>query len=137
MPLEVGATINAASDAFIRAPIVLTVASSPIYTAIMITVIIMLIILFVFRDADTDEALFIMALRSGFWSFLATLTIIFLHNKILSREVRSYEQDSAMSNVFNSNVAPSGISGDIVVPVTQPRGESMNVVGPGYGTGAY
>ncbi len=122
MPFEIGEVINASSDAFLRAPIVLTTVSSPVYTALMITFIIMLIIMFVFRDADTEDSLIVMALRSGFWSFLVTLTIIFLHNKILTREVAACTRDSAMNNVYNSNIVPSGVNEDAFVPV--PFGQS-------------
>jgi hypothetical protein len=125
MPFEVGEAINAASDTLLRAPIVSTIANSPIYTAMMITFIIMLIIMFVFRDADTEETLFIMALRTGFWSFLTTLTIMFLHNKVLSREIQTYERDSDISNVFSSTIVPTGVGVDNIVPITRDTGYSV------------
>ncbi len=104
MPFDFGETINAGADAFLRAPIVRTIASHPIYTAMIIVVIMILIIMFVFRDTDTSESLFVMALRTGFWTFLVALGTIFLHDKVLSNDVRVSEMNESINDVFGSNV---------------------------------
>ncbi len=101
MPFDIGETINAGAKAFLRAPIVNTIAKNPVYTALMITFIIMLIIMVIFRDADTEESLLVMSLRSGFWGFLLTLTIIFLHDTVIWQDIRHTEQSAAIDNVFN------------------------------------
>ena len=70
MPFDIGEVINDISDNILRAPIVKTIATNPIYTAMLISFIVMLIIMFVFRDAETEESMLVMCMRSGFWVFL-------------------------------------------------------------------
>ncbi len=120
MPFDIGETINAGAKAFLRAPIVNTIAKNPVYTALMITFIIMLIIMVIFRDADTEESLLVMSLRSGFWGFLLTLTIIFLHDTVLWQDIRHTEQSAAIDNVFNGGYngkLADETSGESIVPV--------------------
>lgn len=100
MPFEVGETINHFADTFLRAPFVSTVAKNPIYTALMITFIIILIVMFIFRDADTDESLLLMCLRAGFWIFFMLLGVLFLHNKVLGIENFESNKNAAYDNVF-------------------------------------
>ncbi len=121
MPFEFGETINAGADAFLRAPIINTIARSPIYTALVITFIIILIIMFIFRDADTDESLLTLGLRTGFWSFLVTVSLLFLHNKILNEDLRSGARAADIDNVFNggyNGVMAGATLEDSIVPVT-------------------
>ncbi len=60
-----------------------------------------------------------MSLRTGFWGFLATLTIIFLHDKVLWQEIRQDEQSAAIDNVFNGgyNGKLAGAFDDGTIPV--------------------
>lgn len=120
MPFDVGESINNIADTFLRAPIVNTVAKNPIYTALLITFMVMLTIMFVFRDADTEESLLVLCLRSGFWIFLMMLGTLFLHNKVLVQEQDIADKNVAYDGVFNGGydtVTPS-ILEDYVVPVT-------------------
>lgn len=118
MPLDVGETINNFADTVLRAPMVDTVMRNPIYTALLIAFLIMLIIMFIFRDADTDESLLIMCLRSGFWIFLMMLGILFLHNKVLITENLDQTKNTAYEGVFNGSYSTgSGILEDSIVPV--------------------
>lgn len=86
MPFEVGETINFFADKFTKFPIVHKIAHNPIYTAILITFIVCCVILFVFKDAETDESLFTMTLRCGFWTALSTVAILFVFNKSTADE---------------------------------------------------
>jgi O-antigen ligase len=120
MPFDIGETINAAADAFLRAPMVNTIARNPVYTALMITFIIMLIILFMFRDADTEESLLVMSLRGGFWVFLTMLGILFLHNKVLMQAAAGDKQSNEFAGIFNGGYGgamPRDTLEDSVVPV--------------------
>lgn len=110
MPFEVGETINHFADTFLKAPIVHNVMRNPIYTALMITFIVVLIVMFIFRDADTDESLLVICLRAGFWIFFMMLGVLFLHNKVLGVETSDSITDSAYDNVFKGgyNVMPGG-----------------------------
>lgn len=125
MPIEVGELINHFSDSFLKAPIVHTIVKNPIYTSLMITFSIMIIILIIFRDADTEESLLIMALRSGFWIFLMLIGVLFLHNKVLSNETELETKNAAYEDVFATTYGGSSVPGkispavfeDTIVPV--------------------
>ncbi len=125
MPFDVGESINNMADAILRAPIVNTIARNPIYTALMITFVVMLVTMFIFRDADTEDSLFIMCLRSGFWIFLMLLGTLFIHNKVLCSENNYNTKNAAYEGVFDGgytgivhNGMTTGILEDSVVPVT-------------------
>jgi hypothetical protein len=101
MTFDVGEVINNIIDGFISAPIVGTVARNPIYTALVVTAIIMIIIMIVFRDIDADETLFTMALRSGFWVFIMMLCTLMIHNRVLGVENNQAQKDVNYDRVFN------------------------------------
>lgn len=125
MPLDVGEAINSFADAILRAPLINTIVHNPIYTAMIITTIVVLIVMFIFRDANTDESLLVLCLRSGFWIFLMMLGVLFLHNKVLITENESHSKDAAFEIVFNGGYARdialgkpvSAVLEDSVVPV--------------------
>ena len=100
MPIDIGESINEIADLILNAPIVHTIVGNPIYTALVITFIIILLIVVIFRDADTDESLFVMVMRGGFWIFIALLGTIFLHNKVLTMDNTIKKSDSTFDEVF-------------------------------------
>lgn len=126
MPIDIGESINSIADSFLKAPIVHSIAVNPIYTALMLTFVIILVIMFVFRDADTDESLLIMSLRGGFWIFIMLIGVLFLHNKVLGNEIIDNSANKAYNDTFNGGYSgivregemPSGILSDSLVPVT-------------------
>jgi hypothetical protein len=120
MSLDVGATINNLSDSFLKAPVVHTIAKNPIYTALLITFIIMIIIMWVFRDAETEETILTMSFRAGFWIFLMMLGTIFLHNRVLGFEIDTIATEKAYGGVFSahsSHGADDGADAPVEVPV--------------------
>ena len=112
MPLDIGESINCLADVFLKAPMIHTIASNPVYTAMMITFIVMMIVLIVFRDAKTEDGLLIMTLRIGFWILLANITIIFIHNKLLTIDNTTVEITAAYDGIFN-NVSGSAAEYDL------------------------
>lgn len=110
MPIDIGESINSIADSILNAPIVRTVVSNPIYTALVITFVIVLIIMFIFRDADTEESLLVMCMRSGFWVFVMLIGTLFLHNKVLGAEITAGTSDKNYTDVFKSNY--SGVTQD-------------------------
>jgi uncharacterized membrane protein YhaH (DUF805 family) len=121
MTFDVGEVINYMIDGFLRAPIVSTIAKNPIYTALVITAIIMLIIMIIFRDIDADETLFTMALRSGFWIFIMMLGILMIHNRVLGAESQTKSVDGQYETVFTPSVA-GRLESDFVPVQYQGRG---------------
>ncbi len=84
MPLDIGESVNYFIDKFLKAPLVSKIARNPVYTAMTIVFVLMLIILFTFRDADCgDDSLLVMTLRTGFYTFIFTCALLFLHNRVL------------------------------------------------------
>ncbi len=100
MPFDIGESINYLADAFLRAPIVKTIASNPIYTALVITFIVMLITMFMFRSAETEEPFLKTILSTGFWVFLACMGVLFLHNRVLGSETETISQDKIYDGLF-------------------------------------
>jgi len=93
MPLDIGECVNKAAESVLKAPFMRAVASNPIYTAMIIVFVVMLVVLIVFRDTKSEDSILVMTLRSGFWIFLSTLGIIFMHNKVLTadEEIKGYD----------------------------------------------
>lgn len=112
MPFDIGKSINYFADLFLNSPTIKKIAENPIYTALMITFVIMLIILYVFREIQSDDSLFVLTIRSGFWVFLMLVGALFLHNKVL--ETRETEFDTIFKG---SNEPTFHLFEDSVVPV--------------------
>jgi hypothetical protein len=116
MPFDIGESINSIADTILRAPVVGSIARNPIYTAIFTTFVTVIIVMIIFRDADTDESLLVMCLRSGFWVFMMMIGTLFLHNKVLMGEVSAGEKSTAYENVFQGGY-DNAVLEDYVVPV--------------------
>ena len=114
MPFDIGESINYLADSFLRAPIVHSVSKNPVYTALVITFLIMIIIMFVFRDVDSDDPLLTLILRAGFWAFLGLTSVIFLHDKVLLQEQFSAEKNAVYDDVFNGSLTPARAEDDVV-----------------------
>lgn len=124
MPFDVGATINSIADKFLQVPFVRAVAANPIYTALLITFAIILVVMFIFRDADTgDESLTSASLRTGFWVFLLLTGILMLQNKVLITESGATRRLGEYEGVFGGGYG-SGLPGataapgDVIVPIS-------------------
>jgi hypothetical protein len=117
MPFYVGETINYLADRVLKTPLLRAAALNPIYTAFAITVVMMFIVMFVFRDSDTDEGLLVMVMRTGFWVFLSSLGLIFLHNKILTEECTNYNRERAYNSVFGRGEAGAEYKAPVANPL--------------------
>lgn len=122
MPLDIGESINYVADLFLKAPAIYRFAKNPIYTSILIVFIIMLIVMFVFKAADTEESLLIMCLRVGFWSFILICGVMFIHNKVLSGDVKEKELNAAYNGIFDANY---NVNDSIPVPIMKPPGYQL------------
>ena len=83
MSFNIAEAIDDATKWFLKAPAIKRVAKSSIATAAVITIIIILMVAFVYRDVESEEGRHILALRSGFWCLLIVLGLLHLHQKIL------------------------------------------------------
>ncbi len=122
MPFEVGEAINGMIDSFLNAPFVSTVSKNPLYTALAITLVILLILLFVFRDADGAETTLVMSLRSSFWIFLLLIGALLVHNRVLMNEAANVNQKQNHDSMFAP--VPSRLHSEyvpVVKAVPQPQ----------------
>lgn len=84
-----------------NSPIIKSVISSPIYTSLIIVILIIIIILFTFRDAIFDEPIFTKIIRTGIYSFILTIGIVFLHDDYLMKECKVVTGSSHINELFN------------------------------------
>lgn len=103
MPLVVDDSINSLSNYFEKSWIS-RIVQNPIYTALLITFIIILTILYVFRDATitADESLTRMAIRSGIYMFFITTFVIFMQNNSVIREYKDKFKDNTIAQRFDA-----------------------------------
>lgn len=113
MPFSVGQSINEAGDYFLKSTTIRHILENPIYVALCITIILILIIIVVFRNAETDDPLFIMAIRTGFWVFIGGLACIFLHDKLLYADVKTGE----FAEIFTDKNMISGKYDELIMPI--------------------
>lgn len=128
MPLEIGEAINSMADKITSAPVLENIARNPIYTGLLVTFIIVLIIMFVFRDVDTDEGLLSLCLRSGFYIFIILTGVLFIHNKLLMKETSSISKDSEVASVFGQGETYSGIVNPNVPPSRHTTGIEDSII---------
>lgn len=117
---EVSVAVDSVANRILSMPIVGSIARNPIYTALLITFIILIIILIVFRNAETDESLLVLGLRSSFYVFIATLIVVFLHNHVLMTDVTADARDTRTSALFNGSSRTAGYD-DVAVRVAPGR----------------
>lgn len=107
MPFDIGESINYFSERFTKFPIVNTIIRNPIYTALMIAFVIVLMTLFVFRNidfSDEDSGIVTLSLRLGTYLFIIVSGILFLHNQCMINENRSKLGSSQLDSMFNNTV---------------------------------
>jgi hypothetical protein len=105
---EIGSAINSLADSIINAPFIDRISRNPIYTSLVITFILILIVMFTFRDVYTDsedESLLSTSLQMGFYVFLIITGIVFMHDRILMKEQDSAKNTSQIAQAFNITAA--------------------------------
>lgn len=123
MSFAIGETINQIADRVLSAPIVSTVAKDPLYSALLITLIIVLLVMFTFRDAEMEDSLLGTSLGLGFYVFMCVATVLFLNNRVLMRDTSDSGKNSEVETVFqpipSSALQPvTGAYEDTIVPVS-------------------
>jgi hypothetical protein len=97
MPFSFGNTFNDFTDAILRAPVALSIARNPIYTALILSVF-AAIILFIFISSATLRS----TMRFAFWFFICAVSIMFLHNKILLTDKETDIKNENYKHIFNT-----------------------------------
>jgi len=83
--------------------------NNPIYTAILIVLVMMLIIYFMFRTEvdESDQSFWNLLFRSGIYISLPVMGITFLHYKNLERDYESRITNKALNSAVESTLGQS------------------------------
>lgn len=127
MPFSFGEIVNKISDSILKAPVINTAVKNPIYYALIIVFVIVLIIIHTFRDVESDESLLTLGLRAGFWIFIVLLVGIFLNNKVLHSELLEQNQQAKYAEIFDGVGGPTL---EKAVPVVPRRGDDLYAGSP-------
>lgn len=99
---------KSSTDEVIGRKFIYGIVSNPIYTALIITVLMMVIITY------GDKSPWSKKFKVGFWMFILNLGIIWLHDKVLIDETSAVEKQADVSetlsnlndvNIFDSSAA--------------------------------
>jgi uncharacterized integral membrane protein len=118
MGLDVGELINEFVDACLSKPYVRSISQNPIYTTLLIVIVMILIMVFTFRHEKTQESMWAISLRLGIYIFGAVLAVVFLHDKVLLMDMNNRGANSEVMQAFT----PTDLVGneENIIPVTLP-----------------
>jgi hypothetical protein len=104
MPIDTQESVNSISKSITSLPIVRTIIQNPIWTAVAIIAIMILMTIFVFRNVETPEGESVtkLSLRAGAYGLLFVIGVVFLHNQYLMNEQHQENKTGAMENIFDS-----------------------------------
>lgn len=97
MSFEIGRSINELSDKFLKIPFVRAVADNPVYSAVLIAIMIVVILAFVYND---DKKMTLM--RMGFWSFVVATIVIFLRDRCDVNNAEDYQTKAMAQDIFTT-----------------------------------
>lgn len=117
MPINFAETINGFADKLLNLPILDSAISNPFYMAICISILIIVIVMFIFWDSlidqhSSNESLLTMSMRVGVWSFFVLTGFLYLYNKKTIDETENATKNALYDEVFkdtsvqNSNPLP-------------------------------
>lgn len=120
MGIVISESINDFSNSMLSYPIISDILNNPMYTAFIMAVSIILIMMFIFRNEEIDD-FSRLTLRTGVYSFLAIMAILFLYNKKIRSELREQiiggDESRILSAVQGGSIT-SQVFDDDIVPVT-------------------
>jgi len=104
MPFSVGEAINSFANWMITAPLTSGIFKNPVYTALALSVIIVVIIMIVFRNVETEETdpLWKLGLRIGMYVLAVSISFIFFHSYYLKHELAESTGGEELSAIFNA-----------------------------------
>ncbi len=119
MPFSVGEAINNLSDKLMTNGAVQTIVGNPFYSAFLISLILLLIILFIFRgtiEDDEDNPLWKLAIKSSIYMFIISTGVFFLYSKNLEIQKSEITRKSTFGGLFQDHRIGGGLE-DAIVPV--------------------
>ncbi len=116
MPFDIDQLVNNSSDKLLKSGLVHRIMSNPIYTALLITTLVY-IIMWMLLDNQKNSG------RALFWIFVSSLTVIFLNNKVIREENSAIEDDKTYNTIFGASQPPE-LFENMVVPIS-PISDSL------------
>lgn len=120
-----------------------SVVNNPIYSALIITLLILVIIYFMYRDAydDSEGSFWTTFIRSGIYILLVNLAMVYLHYNNQEREYEKRSQERVVTQLVEGTTKTTGAgmpaNETVIMPRTVGRGETEATgVGTGAGAGA-
>lgn len=122
MPIDTGEIKEGVVDYFSSGGIIAQSLKNPFYSAFLVIIVLLIIMLFVFRDLeiDGDESYAIHLVRFGFYGFIFLSLYQFLQNHITIKEYKEYENKKDENAAF----APIIGSGKAVPVTVAPQKDS-------------
>ena len=121
MPLDLGAAVNSGSEWITRAPIVRTVMSNPIYTALLLTALIILVLAYI-KDGSMSDS-WRATIKTFVYIFIAALAVITVHHYTMVSKFRSEGAGENVRRTFDS-IQQAPTYGGAVYPVGDQHSSS-------------
>jgi len=113
---NLGSAINSAADWVCGAPIIRSIVSNPVYTALLITALAAIVVMAIYhyqiKRAGTKRAV-----RALLYVFLIVTAVVFVHHYAVMRMARETSQQSGVRDLFSSIQESRGIGAAGTVPV--------------------
>jgi hypothetical protein len=111
MPIATGTLLNN----ILNSQTVNTVFTNPIYVALLIVFIIILIFYFIFRnEVETvyeDTSFIGLIFKAGLYTLLATTGLVFIHNKKIKGGYEKLYKNTTLSDTVDATLKTEGASG--------------------------
>ncbi len=114
MPFSIGSAVNESTDWILMNNFTRTVSKNPLYTGIVISLVILAIAWIVFPTLGRPKRM----LKFWIFSAIATTGLVFLHDRILLTDKEQVAADSVVANIMKGAHDPETLSDIPDVPVT-------------------
>jgi hypothetical protein len=118
MAFDLGGTVNATADWFCNAPLVRGVVNNPIFTALLITALVVVVTMALYIH-QIKQAGLKKGLRAVLYIFILVLGVVFVHHRAVSCAAQRGAAQQGVRDVFSS-IEQSRRFGGGAVPVRLP-----------------
>jgi len=117
---DLGGAVNSAADWLSGAPIIHRIVNNPIYTALLITALVAIVALAMYREQLRGKKAF----KALFYSFFLVSLVVFVHHYAIVRAAQDLGEQHHAREVFAGVQSSHALGHDGNVPVV-PMGESV------------
>jgi hypothetical protein len=122
MPFSCSEFINNTTDYVLNSPVIGRIIKNPIYTGILIALIITIIVLIMFRNVETGEgdSLLKLSLRSGIYTLFITTAFLFFHSAYIKSEFVATKGGEEVESIFKKSAIDPDTLGAHIIRVPPP-----------------